>query len=103
MPPYAHLAATRIDFRGSQDKLRAMRNLGVPYRPEQIASAARDARAQAALISADLGKEGGVEVAKNSELVALIGYLQRLGKAPPSALEPARAGGPIQVSQLGGK
>jgi cytochrome c oxidase cbb3-type subunit I/II len=103
MPPYAHLAATRIDFRGSQDKLRAMRNLGVPYKPEQIAAAARDARAQAARIRADLGKEGGVEVASNSELVALIGYLQRLGKTPPAALEPARAGGPIQVSQLGGK
>ncbi len=92
MPPFAHLARTRIDFGGTADKLRAMRTVGVPYRPEQIASAAKEAQAMGEQISADLRAEGGVRVAPNSEMVALIAYLQRLGRVPSTPAAP-------QVSQ----
>jgi cytochrome c oxidase cbb3-type subunit I/II len=87
MPAYSHLADVRIDFGKSADKLRAMRTVGVPYRPEQIAAASADARSQAEQIAAELVQGGERNVAADSELVALIGYLQRLGKpgAPPPA------------------
>jgi cytochrome c oxidase cbb3-type subunit I/II len=87
MPPYPHLADVRIDFGRSGDKLRAMRTVGVPYRPEQIAAASADARAQAEQIVAELVQGGEKNVAADSELVALISYLQRLGK--PGAAPPA--------------
>jgi cytochrome c oxidase cbb3-type subunit I/II len=84
MPSYAHLANTHIDFGTSSDKMRAMRTVGVPYKPEQIAAGPRDARLQAEQIAREL-TQGGEHVAPDSELVALISYLQRLGKpgAPP--------------------
>jgi cytochrome c oxidase cbb3-type subunit I/II len=85
MPSYAHLAITQIDFATSSDKMRAMRVVGVPYRPEQIAAAPRDARFQAEQIARELTQGGELHVSPDSELVALISYLQRLGKpgAPP--------------------
>ena len=49
--------------------------------PVQLAHASDDAKAQAAQIAADL-KESGQEVAADSEMVALVSYLQRLGKQP---------------------
>jgi cytochrome c oxidase cbb3-type subunit I/II len=88
MPPYAHLAEGRIDLTRTIDKLRAMKSLGVPYTDDQIAHGADDARLQAGGIAADLATSGA-SVANDSELVALIAYLQRLGVKPP--LPPAGA------------
>ena len=69
-----------------------MRIVGVPYESEQIASAARDAESQAAAIMHELVEDGGVracgegggecDLYADSQLVALIGYLQRLGNPP---------------------
>jgi len=89
-----------VDYSTSSDKLRAMRAVGVPYSPEQIAYAATDAKAQGEEIAAELTKAGEVNVKPDSELVALISYLQRLGKpgiAPPSG------NAPVRVSMQGGK
>jgi len=99
MPPYIHMATATVDFSTSSDKLRAMRSVGVPYSPEQIAYAETDARAQGEQIAAELVKSGETDVQADSELVALISYLQRLGKpgiAPPSG------GSPVRVSMHGG-
>jgi cytochrome c oxidase cbb3-type subunit I/II len=83
MPPYAFLAEARVDFSRTADKLEAMHTLGVPYADAQIAHAAGDAQAQGRAIAADLA-QGGVEAAADSELIALIAYLQSLGQlAPP--------------------
>jgi cytochrome c oxidase cbb3-type subunit I/II len=100
MPAYAHLATNTIAFERTADKLRALRAVGVPYKPEQLARAAADARAQAEQISVELVQGGERNVVPNSELIALISYLQRLGRAPRAPAEPA----PVQVSmqQKGG-
>ncbi|MBW1755639.1 MAG: cytochrome-c oxidase, cbb3-type subunit I [Deltaproteobacteria bacterium] len=92
MPPYPHLAKETIDFSNTQVKLRAMRNVGVPYRADQIQTAEENARAAAAAIAAGLAENGGVtvcdaptegcELVVNSRMVALIAYLQRLGRVP---------------------
>jgi cbb3-type cytochrome oxidase cytochrome c subunit len=73
-------------------KLRAMRNIGVPYRADQIQTAEEDARAAAAGLAAGLAENAGITVCDqptdgcqlvvNSRMVALIAYLQRLGRVP---------------------
>jgi cytochrome c oxidase cbb3-type subunit I/II len=82
MPSYAHLSTTRVDFSSSSQKLLAMRSVGVPYQPEQVQHAEESARAQAHGIALSLASSGERGVQEDSELVALIGYLQRLGKLP---------------------
>ncbi len=89
MPIYAALADSRVDLERTEAKLRAMRSIGVPYTPQEIAMAANDATAQAADIASELKKEGA-EVDPRSDLVALIAYLQRLGThAEPKITPPA--------------
>ncbi len=82
MPPYDHLASTTIDFSRTQSKLRAMRSVGVPYKAEQVQTAEADAQEQAAGIVEELAANGERGAIANSELVALISYLQRLGHPP---------------------
>jgi cytochrome c oxidase cbb3-type subunit I/II len=81
MPPYAQLATDTLDFARTEEKLRAMRSLGVPYNDHAIATAAEDARTQGREISADL-HTAGVDLAPDAEMVALMAYLQRLGAQP---------------------
>jgi cytochrome c oxidase cbb3-type subunit I/II len=85
MPSYAHLVDSRVSFAKTPDKLRAMRTVGVPYTPERINGATQEAEGLAARLAGELKAEGGVEVAPDSELVALIAYLQRLGRVPADA------------------
>ena len=82
MPPYAFLADAKVDFGGTGDKLAVMHTLGVPYDDIQIAAAASDARRQADAIAVEL-KQVGVDVAPDSEMIALIAYLQALGTKAP--------------------
>jgi cytochrome c oxidase cbb3-type subunit I/II len=95
MPSYPHLATEVIDFTSTPDKLRAMRTVGVPYAPEEIARATADARGEAVRIARGLEKSLGIRVCDtaangcdlmtDSKLVALIAYLQRLGRVPERA------------------
>ena len=100
MPPYAFLATGKIDFSKTTFKVAAMKTLGVPYQTQQIDSAGNDARKQGEHIAKDLA-DNGAQAAADSELVALIAYLQRLGKkeTDPSKLP---AGG-LPVSQVEGR
>src|SRR5262249_42791537 len=98
MPPYAFLAERTVDFDRIGAKVEAMQKLGVPYTDAEVDSAAAAAREQAAVITSDLKAAGEVARA-DSELVALVAYLQSLGKlAPP----PDDTASPAPVSQLGG-
>jgi cytochrome c oxidase cbb3-type subunit I/II len=87
MPPYAFLEKGKVDFGVTQAKVRAMRSIGVPYDQPAVDGAVADAKAQAATVVAALA-EKGIKADPESELVALIAYLQRLGKNP-SANPPA--------------
>jgi cytochrome c oxidase cbb3-type subunit I/II len=84
MPPYAFLADGRVDLGRTAAKLHAMKAIGVPYTDDEIARAAADAEAQGKVIAADLA-ENGASVAPDSELVALVSFLQRLGTKPADA------------------
>jgi cytochrome c oxidase cbb3-type subunit I/II len=100
MPPYAHLATNKVPFARTADKMRALRAAGVPYKPEQLATADADAQRQAEGIAIELTQGGEHNVVANSELIALIGYLQRLGRNQAPATPGPK---PVQVSmQQGG-
>ncbi|WP_299762335.1 cytochrome-c oxidase, cbb3-type subunit I [uncultured Pontibacter sp.] len=78
MPAYPWLFEQEVDLSTTEDKLRVLKKLGVPYKDEYIANANQELMQQANGISADLKKEG-IEVKPEAEIVALIAYLQRLG------------------------
>ncbi|MFO0594419.1 MAG: cytochrome-c oxidase, cbb3-type subunit I [Myxococcaceae bacterium] len=79
MPNYPWLAEGTIDVKLGGKKLALMQKLGVPYTNADIDAAEDSQKRQAQTVVADLAKNG-VTVAWNSEIVALITYLQRLGR-----------------------
>ncbi len=78
MPSYAFLADTRLDTARIPRTMATMRRLGVPYGASDIEGAVAAAEAQAATIAAGLEAEGQA-AADDTELIALIAYLQKLG------------------------
>jgi cytochrome c oxidase cbb3-type subunit I/II len=79
MPGYPWLLDDKIDTASTPGKIRAMQKMGVPY-PEGFDKEANAALMnQARLIKHSL-KADKIETPANAEIVALIAYLQRLGK-----------------------
>jgi cytochrome c oxidase cbb3-type subunit I/II len=79
MPSYAFLADSRLDTARIPRVMNTMRRLGVPYDAEDIAGGIDAAKAQAQTIAEGLNKDGA-KAAPDTELIALIAYLQKLGK-----------------------
>jgi cytochrome c oxidase cbb3-type subunit I/II len=79
MPPYAHFTTEKIDLSRTNEKMSAMRSVGVPYTNLDIDTANADAREEAGAIAKELAGEG-VKVDPDTQMVAVISYLQRLGK-----------------------
>lgn len=79
MPRYPWLIEDELDGSLTTKKIAAMRILGVPYSDadEAGAVAARDEQARG--IAEGL-RGAGIEVAPNKEIVAMIAYLQRMGR-----------------------
>ena len=79
MPQYVWLLDSKLDTGTTSAKIRAMQTLGVPYKAgyDQIANI--DLMKQADSIAANLKKDH-IETPANVEIIALIAYLQRLGK-----------------------
>jgi cytochrome c oxidase cbb3-type subunit I/II len=110
MPAYPHLRTTAVDFSSTATRLGVMQTLGVPYTDAQVQGSEQDARAQATRIAGELRREVELSGAfegtsvplEDSQLVALISYLERLGRNR-SEWEGAPAGNeggePVQVSQ----
>ena len=79
MPEYPWLYEQKIDYSKTQDKITAMRSLGVPYPKGYEAMAVEDAKVQADSIVAHIKTEKNISAQPDREIVALIAYLQRLG------------------------
>jgi len=91
MPPYAFLAKKELNYSDIEDRLRALKVVGVPYSKAEIENAKIDLVAQADEFSSDavdLKRRYGAKVANRdfdgdpntiTELDALIAYLQMLG------------------------
>ncbi len=81
MPSYAFLGERTIDFSELAAPMRTMQALGVPYPAKALLEAERDGKEAATRIAGGLRAQGA-ELADDSELVALIAYLQGLGAHP---------------------
>ncbi len=79
MPAYPWLFEQSIDKELTAGKIKALRTVGVPYEDGYENQANEDLDKQATAISTNL-KADGIEVMPETEIVALIAYLQRLGK-----------------------
>jgi cytochrome c oxidase cbb3-type subunit I/II len=79
MPTYPFLIEQNIDTASTAAKINAMRSLGVPYEKGYEKFANQELMTQANSIRINLKMEG-IEVPSNREVIALIAYMQRLGK-----------------------
>lgn len=97
MPAFDFLRNTALDTRLASKRLAALRSLGHPYSDAEVANAEADALAEVAVIAASLTASGIElsEVQARSEAIAVIAYLQSLGRvmraAPPVAAAQAEA------------
>jgi cytochrome c oxidase cbb3-type subunit I/II len=82
MPNYTWLFDQKINFAILEKKFAVMRTLGVPYSEEQVHNAPQAAREQAVQIATALVNDTPVKSLEEREIIALIAYLQRLGKNP---------------------
>jgi len=78
MPPYEWLSSQKLDTTTTVAKINAMRTLGVPYAEGYEHQANADLDEQAKAIALDL-KKNNIKVKSDTEIIALIAYLQRLG------------------------
>ncbi|MEN9958054.1 MAG: hypothetical protein RLZZ474_298 [Bacteroidota bacterium] len=78
MPAYGVLYEQSLNTAQTQDKLQAMKQLGVPYDDVEIKNAVADLTKQSKEIQARLADEK-IKVGADKEIIALIAYLQRLG------------------------
>jgi len=91
MPAFAFLTRSPLDLSHTARKLEVLRSLGHPYDDAQIASAEAAARAQARTLAESIAGSGAPldETQARSEAIAVIAYLQSLGRAVRA--EPARS------------
>lgn len=90
MPRYPWLYERRYDPADIQASLRALRRVGVPYGEADIAAAPAAMQQQAQAIVGRLA-QAGITTPTDREIVALIAYLQRLGKDGRAAIEAGRS------------
>jgi len=79
MPRYIWLLDDALDTASTPAKIRAMQTLGVPYPEGYDKIANNELMHQADSIAVNLKKDK-IETASNKEIVALIAYLQRVGR-----------------------
>lgn len=102
MPSYEHLLNTSIDFKKVSDRVWAANLLGAPY-DEELTEGPAMAEAQAEMIAAEIVSQGtkpmrtlpsGEELlVKDTQAVALIAYLQRLGTDLMKPVDPPATAG----------
>jgi cytochrome c oxidase cbb3-type subunit I/II len=95
MPAYPWLARARINWIAVERGVAAQATLGVPYTRDEVTGAAALGRKQAQQIATGIVQQGGPAGLEDTQLVALVAYLQRLGidiKASPKVAA-APAGG----------
>jgi cytochrome c oxidase cbb3-type subunit I/II len=79
MPPYKHLADKSFDQKALPNKIAVLTRLGVPYPVMDGTAIKMSALEDGAKIAKNLNSSG-VSVRPDSELVAVIAYLQKLGQ-----------------------
>jgi cytochrome c oxidase cbb3-type subunit I/II len=102
MPAYPQMETTPLDFDGIQAKVDAMVMLGVPYGDlVRDGKAPEAARAQAREIAAAVASAGGPAGIEDKEIVAMVAYLQRLGKDLKASQVATQAPAPAATGTAG--
>ncbi len=86
MPNYPWLFRQKTDLAALENKIAVQRYMGVPFPERTAAEIEADALAQAQTIVDDL-KTSGIQIGPDKEIIAVIAYLQQLGKGvtkPPA-------------------
>lgn len=92
MPSYPWLAERKIDYLSLRKKLSVMKRLGVPYKDDEVANADIDAEKEAERIYEGLiTQDPSLKGIKDKEIIALISYLQSLGKRTTQQQEVSRS------------
>jgi cytochrome c oxidase cbb3-type subunit I/II len=86
MPPYPWLVEATIDPGDVQASVRALRRSGVPYSDAEVEGVPSSLASQGRQIVASLAG-AGIQAEADREIVALIAYLQRLGRDGTAYLE----------------
>ena len=92
MPPYPWLLRATIDSDDIQASVRALKKSGVPYTEADVEGVASSLTAQAQQIVTSLAG-ANLETTADKEIVALIAYLQRLGREGKAYLPTQQEGG----------
>ncbi|MCO4783014.1 MAG: cytochrome-c oxidase, cbb3-type subunit I [Candidatus Cloacimonetes bacterium] len=79
MPAYPFMITNKVDTSTTQTKLKALRVIGVPYTDDEIDQWKESYEKQALEIVESL-KADGIDAKTDTEIIALIAYLQKLGK-----------------------
>jgi cytochrome c oxidase cbb3-type subunit I/II len=88
MPAYPWLYDRKVEVGVVPDKMRVLKKYGIPYDDVEEIAKAKDLYAQqAATTVQNLAQQGKTGADPDSEIIALIAYLMRLGRN----LEPANA------------
>lgn len=80
MPSYPWLLHDRLDTSDLKGRMKVLKKLGVPYTKDDIDSADIQLKKQAAEIAARLKEQGQITGVEDREVIAVIAYLQRLGR-----------------------
>ncbi|MFC5283914.1 cytochrome-c oxidase, cbb3-type subunit I [Pedobacter alpinus] len=78
MPSYDWLIDQKLDISTTAAKIKAMQTLGVPYPANYADIANEDVAKQAKFIADDLA-QNKIKASSDTEIIAIIAYLQRLG------------------------
>ena len=80
MPSYAWLSKSRLDTSDIKARLKVLKKLGTPYSEDEMMNAVQLLKTQATEVASRLKEQGGIDGIEDREVIALIAYLQRLGK-----------------------
>ncbi len=80
MPSYDFLLTTPLDFDSIPRHVQAQQLIGVPYTDADIKGARLAAKTQAVALAKDIVDQGGPKHLEDMQVVALIAYMQRLGR-----------------------
>lgn len=103
MPAYPWLFRQKADIGSLPNKMAVLRILGVPFPERSPEEVRREYLAQAQTIVGDLANSG-VQISPDKEVIALIAYMQQLGKfktkpAAPVESAPEENGAPVSNTQ----
>lgn len=87
MPSYPWLLEKKFDIARIKKKLKVLQTLGVPYSEKYVANVEQHIEKQAQEIIDDLKSNGVTASLHNTEIIAMIAYLQALGKNTGTELE----------------